>query len=47
MNDDYIDNYFYEPVGRFSAIEEDEEPLHLLYIDYQKYYPAFNYIKNL
>jgi D-lyxose ketol-isomerase len=34
VNDDRIDNRFYEPVGRFPAIEEDVEPLHLLTIDY-------------
>lgn len=38
VNDDYVDNYFYEKVGRFADIEEDVEPLHLLYGDYQKYY---------
>jgi len=34
VNNDRIDNRFYEPVGRFPAIEEDVEPLHLLTIDY-------------
>lgn len=36
VNDDRIDNRFYEPVGRFPAIEEDEAPLHLLTLDYPK-----------
>lgn len=36
-NDDNTDNRFYEPVGRFPLIEEDEEPLHLLCSDYEKY----------
>ena len=30
-NDDHGDNIFLEPVGRFSTIEEDEAPLHLLW----------------
>ena len=38
VNDDYQDNCFYEPVGRFPAIEEDEPPLHLLVTDYAHYY---------
>ncbi len=38
VNDDNIDNRFYEPVGRFPDIEEDEEPLYLLCNDYGKYY---------
>ena len=38
VNDDKADNRFYEPVGRFSEIEEDEAPLHLLVTDYSKYY---------
>jgi hypothetical protein len=38
VNDDQSDNRFYETVGRFPAIEEDEEPLHLLVTDYPKYY---------
>jgi len=38
VNDDYVDNHFYEGVGRFADIEEDVEPLHLLYGDYTKYY---------
>lgn len=34
VNDDLTDNYFREPVGRFSAIEEDASPTHLLVSDY-------------
>ena len=33
-NDDRVDNRFYEPVGRFPEIEEDEPPLYLLGMDY-------------
>jgi D-lyxose ketol-isomerase len=39
VNDDYVDNRFYEKVGRFATIEEDVEPLFLLYDDYKKYCP--------
>lgn len=38
VNDDYVDNHFYEKVGRFAEIEEDVEPLYLLYEDYKDYY---------
>lgn len=31
VNDDRTDNYFLEPLGRFSTIEEDESPLHPLW----------------
>lgn len=34
VNDDHVDNRFLEAAGRFPAIEEDEEPLHLLYNEY-------------
>lgn len=37
VNDDNSDNYFYESIGRFPEIEEDELPVHLLVSDYQKY----------
>jgi hypothetical protein len=37
VNDDTSDNCFYEPVGRFPSIEEDELPLHLLVADYNKF----------
>ena len=38
VNDDHADNCFIEPIGRFSSIEEDEPPLHLLIGDYPHYY---------
>jgi len=34
VNDDLTDNVFAEPISRFSKIEEDEPPLHLLVSDY-------------
>lgn len=37
VNNDDTDNCFYEPVGRFPVIEEDELPLHLLVNDYADY----------
>ena len=36
-NDDANDNCFYEPVGRYSEIEEDEPPLYLLCNEYNKW----------
>jgi D-lyxose ketol-isomerase len=43
VNDDNSDNRFYEPVGRFPRIVEDETPEHLLTIDYPAYCKgAFN-----
>lgn len=36
VNDDETDNIFREPIGRFSSIEEDEEPTHLLVSDYAR-----------
>lgn len=38
VNDDYHDNRFYDNIGRFPVVEEDEEPLYLLINDYRKYY---------
>ena len=38
VNDDATDNFFYDPVGRFPEIEEDEAPRHLLTLDYPAYY---------
>ncbi len=35
-NDDTADNRFYDEVGRFPEIDEDEEPLYLLCNEYQK-----------
>ena len=37
VNDDNSDNCFYESIGRFPVIEEDEAPLHLLVSDYEKF----------
>lgn len=37
VNDDASDNCFYEPVGRFPDIIEDEPPIHLLCNEYKKY----------
>ena len=34
VNDDRVDNRFYEEVGRFPEIDEDEAPLHLLGNEY-------------
>jgi D-lyxose ketol-isomerase len=40
INDDKIDNCFHKPFGsgRFSVIDEDVEPLYLLYSDYTRYW---------
>ena len=35
VNDDETDNVFREPIGRFSELEEDAEPMHLLVSDYR------------
>jgi D-lyxose ketol-isomerase len=40
VNDDNADNRFYESIGRFPEIEEDEAPLYLLTTDYARYYRA-------
>lgn len=37
VNDDNTDNEFELPIGRFSTIEEDERPTHLLVSDYVTY----------
>jgi D-lyxose ketol-isomerase len=37
VNDDYVDNRFFDPVGRFPAIEEDVKPICLLVNDYGSY----------
>ena len=37
VNDDLTDNLFRDPIGRFSQIEEDEPPFHLLVSDYEKF----------
>ena len=33
-NDDVADNRFFEPIGRFPAVEEDEPPYRLLCTEY-------------
>ena len=38
VNDDTSDNRFYDPIGRFPEIEEDEQPFHLLASDYPHYF---------
>lgn len=38
VNDDNRDNRFYDPIGRFPTIAEDEPPLYLLLQDYARYY---------
>jgi len=40
VNDDRTDNRFFDPVGRFPTIDEDEAPLHLLCGDYARYCAA-------
>ena len=40
VNDDETDNIFRDPVGRFSTIEEDEAPIHLLVSDYATWLTA-------
>ena len=37
VNDDKNDNKFYEPMERFSEIKEDEEPIALLFNDYENF----------
>ncbi len=37
VNDDKTDNIFREQIGRFSTIEEDEDPIHLLVSDYDQW----------
>ncbi|MDR0387176.1 MAG: D-lyxose/D-mannose family sugar isomerase [Treponema sp.] len=37
VNDDKADNFFSEPVGRFTEIEEDEEPYRLLCNEYGRF----------
>lgn len=38
VNDDRVDNRFYNEVGRFPEIEEDEEPLYLMSMDYPGFF---------
>lgn len=37
VNDDENDNRFKSPLGRYPQIDEDEEPIHLLVSDYERY----------
>jgi D-lyxose ketol-isomerase len=37
VNDDETDNYFYESLPRYPALEEDETPVRLLCTEYEKY----------
>ncbi len=37
VNDDLTDNIFREPIDRFSTIDEDEPPVHLLVSDYDEW----------
>jgi D-lyxose ketol-isomerase len=37
VNDDTVDNRFFETIGRFPEIEEDQEPRYLLVSDYGRY----------
>jgi len=37
VNDDSTDNRFFEPVGRFPEIEEDEEPYRFIGSDYGRF----------
>ena len=37
VNDDLNDNWFREKIGRFSSIEEDVAPNHLLVSDYPQF----------
>ena len=38
VNDDQVDNHFFDAAGRFPEIEEDIQPLHLLSTDHSRYY---------
>ena len=37
VNDDERDNRFFESIGRFPSIEEDEPATHLLVSDYERF----------
>lgn len=37
VNDDVTDNIFRDPIGRFSTVDENEPPLHLLVSDYDQW----------
>lgn len=36
-NDDNLDNRFYKNGKRIPTVEEDEEPMYLMFADYKKY----------
>ena len=38
VNDDATDNTFLDSIGRFSTIEEDADPIHLLVSDYEQWF---------
>ncbi len=38
VNDDATDNTFLDPLGRFSDVDEDVDPVHLLVSDYEKWF---------
>jgi D-lyxose ketol-isomerase len=38
VNDDLTDNIFRDAIGRFSTVDEDEDPLHLLVSDYEAWF---------
>lgn len=40
VNDDDNDNRFVKPLGRYPEVQEDEEPLHLLVSDYERFVGA-------
>jgi D-lyxose ketol-isomerase len=40
VNDDFTDNRFLEPTGRFPTVEEDVPPLYLLCNDYERYFKS-------
>ena len=41
VNDDRVDNYFHEKIGRFPGIDDDAPPLHLLTLDYPRHYAHY------
>ncbi|MBD3230631.1 MAG: D-lyxose/D-mannose family sugar isomerase [Candidatus Lokiarchaeota archaeon] len=41
INDDRRDNFYYDKVGRFPEVGEDEKPIYLLCSDYEKL-PNYN-----
>jgi D-lyxose ketol-isomerase len=39
VNDDANDNFFFDPIGRFTTVEDDEAPYRLLVTEYTAHYP--------